>query len=1090
MRKLAAVLLLFPIMAFAADRAPRLAILQGDGRSEKIVLPFDGARVRVVVEFTTAPLARMVGTRAAGGIRSQAAARQNLEQNLQRFRRDLASFDSPTTESSHGLSARSASPTIEYEYLNALSGAAVTLDAATLARVKALPYVSRVSFDGSMHTLSEPGLQPGVAAVHAPELWSARGTRGAGVTVAIIDTGIDYHHSALGGGFGPAFKVIGGYDFVNKDADPMDDHGHGTHVAGIVAGNSTELLGVAPDAKLIAFKVLNRDGYGSTSDIIAAIERCVDPNGDGDFSDRVDVANMSLGGFGNPDDPLSRAVDAAVQAGVVFAVAAGNMGAAQTILSPGAAEHAVTVGAIDSTGAIAFFSSRGPNALHYSSKPDVVAPGVNVLSAKMGGGVFEQSGTSMATPHVAGVAALLRAVHHDWSAEQVKSALMSTAQGPDLGVMVSGAGRVDALLGAAAAVDLLPQTLTFGIAGGVGNGATPFWSQHVSVSVKNRGDAPRTYVTSFTGTRAGIALTAVPPTVTLAPGETRTLDVMVNVDHTKLPFTNDGTISYSGFLQLDAQLDGGSERLHVPWSFAKGFRLHIHYASNDFVNVVFTPDRIHGFGLPLVGENEFETLVAPGTYDITVAAIPLGDAIEPAVLFYEQQDLPGDRTYEIDYLRDAPYVTNFVALDEAGVPITDFPRPGGCGSLRSVSVPGNAGIQFASFDGWEAVRTNALSESVSIVASDVCVEPSFTRLYDLEFEPVRGVSQSLVRFAGAQASVGQSLDVRVALPADGAGVVKFQVDSFINGGPAGVGMAMSTTTDSRRWKPTVYLTREYAGFPVRYVPKVETSSQGRGLYSVMTSAPLRVVDGKVWTFPGDTPSPTAERAGDVLASGAGAVLPQLEILYQGKLLLHSRMVGQLDELYNGGLPLTGALYDGSGTAIENDGDVTIDDLDHRVTYGAEGETHEIDGVAGRTSFRTTFGGPQFDKYGPVLTSLLLHDGIGRRLTDRVQRGAATYIAFSVLDDALDESKTTLRIRNSPNGAWTTLPVTVKGHDNGTRQSLGHDPRGTLYESEVLLFDKGRYDLEVSTADNSGNTTTAVMSPVFVVVEGKGRAAGH
>ena len=166
-----------------------------------------------------------------------------------------------------------------------------------------------------------------ITIINAPTGVDRRSARAAtGVTVAIIDTGIDYTHPALGGGFGPGFKVIGGWDFVNNDADPMDDAGHGTHVAGIVAGQSDDFTGVAPDASLIAYKVLGANGSGSESNVIAAIERAADPNQDGNTSDHVDVANLSLGGGGNPDDPGSIAIDNATAAGVTFAIAAGNTG--------------------------------------------------------------------------------------------------------------------------------------------------------------------------------------------------------------------------------------------------------------------------------------------------------------------------------------------------------------------------------------------------------------------------------------------------------------------------------------------------------------------------------------------------------------------------------------------------------------------------------------------------------------------------------------------------------------------------------------------------------------------------------------------
>ena len=129
--------------------------------------------------------------------------------------------------------------------------------------------------------------------VRAVDVWNS-GLRGQGTSIAIIDTGIDYTHPNLGGCFGTGCKVIGGYDFANRDNDPMDDNGHGTHCAGIAAGKGS-LNGVAPDAKLYAYKVLDFNGGGDFSDVIAAIGRAMDPNGDGNFSDRVDVISLSLG---------------------------------------------------------------------------------------------------------------------------------------------------------------------------------------------------------------------------------------------------------------------------------------------------------------------------------------------------------------------------------------------------------------------------------------------------------------------------------------------------------------------------------------------------------------------------------------------------------------------------------------------------------------------------------------------------------------------------------------------------------------------------------------------------------------------------
>ena len=296
---------------------------------------------------------------------------------------------------------------------------------------------------------------------------------GEGVTIAIIDTGIDYTHGDLGGCFGQDCKVIGGYDFVNNDDDPMDDHGHGTHCAGIAAGNGA-LKGVAPDAKLYAFKVLNSDGSGWNDDIIAAIERSYDLDGDGfvygidleedNPNDIIDIISLSLGGSGNPDDPMSTAIDNAADSGVVAVIAAGNSGPGkQTINSPGTARKAITVGASDKRDTSAYFSSRGPVIWEDKEtgetlaliKPDVVAPGVNICSAQWNSAWQDRqcldeehtaiSGTSMATPHVAGAVALLKQKNPDWSPEEIKLALRNTALNIWEGIYTQGYGRLDIL---------------------------------------------------------------------------------------------------------------------------------------------------------------------------------------------------------------------------------------------------------------------------------------------------------------------------------------------------------------------------------------------------------------------------------------------------------------------------------------------------------------------------------------------------------------------------------------------------------------------------------------------------------------------
>ncbi len=273
----------------------------------------------------------------------------------------------------------------------------------------------------------------------------------------VYDSNYDYSDSEFD--FGS--KVVGGYDFVNNDDNPLDDQGHGTHVAATAAGNGI-LKGVAPEAQIYDYKVLNSGGGGSINWVIAGIEKAVDPNGDGDFSDHVDIISMSLGGRGNPDDPMSKAIDNAVDAGIIAVIAAGNSGPReQTIGSPGTSRKAITVGAIDKNNNLAYFSSKGPVIWEDENreeqlmiKPDIVAPGVNICAAQSLNKPWDNlgcldnehvaiSGTSMATPHIAGVVALLKQKNPGLTSYAAKYFLMNGAQ--DLGYLETeqGAGVVN-----------------------------------------------------------------------------------------------------------------------------------------------------------------------------------------------------------------------------------------------------------------------------------------------------------------------------------------------------------------------------------------------------------------------------------------------------------------------------------------------------------------------------------------------------------------------------------------------------------------------------------------------------------------------
>lgn len=258
---------------------------------------------------------------------------------------------------------------------------------------------------------------------------------GRGVHVGIIDSGIDAQHPDLAG------KVVAFRDFwtVPRQA-PYDEDGHGTHVAGTIAGGSTSgiQIGVAPDTRLIIAKIFGPEDGAPLAGILKAMDWMADPDGNPDTFDAPSLVSNSWGGGftdGSVDpvkDVLCRAVDNWVKLGILPVFAAGNDGPnGATVGIPGACPSAFTVGAVDATtGTVARFSSRGPALWSIGNvvKPDVSAPGVDVRSAFPGGSYRVWSGTSMATPHVAGLAALVFQATPGASIEQVVAAIQNGAE--------------------------------------------------------------------------------------------------------------------------------------------------------------------------------------------------------------------------------------------------------------------------------------------------------------------------------------------------------------------------------------------------------------------------------------------------------------------------------------------------------------------------------------------------------------------------------------------------------------------------------------------------------------------------------------
>jgi subtilisin len=259
----------------------------------------------------------------------------------------------------------------------------------------------------------------GVARVNAPSAWNV--TMGDGVKVAILDTGIDYTHPDL------AAHYAGGYNTFNPGGPPLDDQGHGTHVAGIIGAvrDGKGVVGVAPNVSLYAVKVIDRNDHGTYATIIDGLEWAVD--------NKMQVINMSLnGGSGTPE--LASAIKAAYEAGITIVCSAGN--GSGPVETPARYPEVIAVSSSDSSNKIASDSARGPEI-------DFIAPGVNVGSTYVGGYRI-LSGTSQATAHVTGLVALAIAAGAN-APDVVKAALKNAASPIGLQPTEEGAGMIDAV---------------------------------------------------------------------------------------------------------------------------------------------------------------------------------------------------------------------------------------------------------------------------------------------------------------------------------------------------------------------------------------------------------------------------------------------------------------------------------------------------------------------------------------------------------------------------------------------------------------------------------------------------------------------
>ncbi|HEX7832101.1 MAG TPA: S8 family serine peptidase [Thermoanaerobaculia bacterium] len=975
-------------------------------------------------------------------------------------------------------------PRVRRVYAHAFSGAAVTISPDAWDDVAKLPYVKRVYPDQPVHAF----LSQSVPQIGAPLVWASHGTRGSGVVVAVIDTGVDYRHPALGGGMGAGFRVTRGWDFVNDDADPTDDNGHGTHVAGIVGANSATLTGVAPDVSFLAYKVLDAGGRGEMSEVIAAIDRALDPDGNGDTSDAADVINLSLGGPGTPDDPVSKAVENAIAHGVVVVAAVGNAWDYFTIGSPACAPNAISVGASELSGSIAFFSSKGPNTQSYSIKPEVVAPGVNIVSAAPGGSTRAMSGTSMAAPHVAGAAALLLAVHPDWTPSDVKSALVSTAVDLHAEAMEQGAGRIDIAAAAASTIFLNPATLSFGLA----NVETNLWSPSQQVRITNRGASAVTLANPVPGSAAvaipqGWAITSAG--TTLAPGASIDVTLSMTVDHSASLYPTAGSLSYGGFVTLAGA--------RMPWAFVKASRIRVQV--DEGTPTAFVSDDHQRYRVIPSGPNVAESILPAGMYDVVTWIAHPG---EGRLAVRENVEVKG--TANIDIATSSlQHTITPAGVDEKGVRLSSQIRSADLIAyqtrLRLVYPEANLNNYFDSaFLDVSKFRMNDIPPTWQVLIGEFYENAELNTSYAVQHTPLVGVSASATLTAPAL----REQAVRVVVPQESdlhrVGLANSKHDRYPGRRLVESWSHVFSNVAGKQWTGRVFMTADvhptYGFSPAIGMRGTE------GVLDDFEATPLRLFsDGRSAVVSGVTAGPATQwhQSGTTATFGGAPIHPEMEFIAISPTQLHANFFfygPNRERRWRDIYSTRWAAFNGAG---QNVGSGSLDSSNLLVTIPAAGAlrleiTNDRSQVAGRpalATYRSWTDTTRFDSTPPSFSALSVQNAAGDQL-DVVPVGTDAWLLFGLVDWHGDSDKrehkairtdaTRVEYRVSGSTTWIAAEPQFVVQDL-LAYSADRKSDGAVYRCRIPATNgASTMDVRITGEDAEGNRVEYTLEPAFAV----------
>ncbi|MFJ1969414.1 S8 family serine peptidase [Streptomyces sp. NPDC087903] len=562
-------------------------------------------------------------------------------------------------------------------------------------------------------------LDKSVPQIGAPTAWEA-GYDGTGVKVAVLDTGVDTTHPDL------ASQVTEAKDFSGSSGTG-DAFGHGTHVASTVAGSGAKsegrFKGVAPGAKILNGKVLDDSGYGSDSGVIAGMEWAV--------AQGADVANLSLGGEDTPGiDPLEETVNRlSAESDTLFVISAGNGGEAgeRTVGSPGSADAALTVGAVDASDKLGSFSSRGPRVGDGGVKPDLTAPGVSITAAAAAGSVLEGEypsdipgyltigGTSMAAPHVAGAAALLAQQHPDWDGERIKAVLTGSAKPGSYSSFQQGTGRTDLVRAIGQSVVTGQGPLDFGTHQWPHGDDAPVTKR---LAYRNLGTGPVTLdlsVEAFSvdGKPAAEGMFSVSPQrLTVPAGGEASADVTADTRAGSADGTFGGSVtgtSADGKVQVRTAV--GAEREVESYELTLKHIDENGEPTGDAVTSVSGIDREFYADYADEEDGELTVRLPKGDYNLSGVIHPSYESVTHAVLVQPKLRLDSDTTVTVDARQAQPVaitVPDAAAENTEATAVFRYERGGelGLGTLQYI-LPTFQGTRFGQL-GAAAAGTSAL----------------------------------------------------------------------------------------------------------------------------------------------------------------------------------------------------------------------------------------------------------------------------------------------------------------------------------------------------------------------------------------------